>query len=237
MEFEVRNKKSNYELVQIDKNIRSIVNIIDGETVSAIFRTKDKEFKTQAYLRVTSDGQLSLRKYGSKLIQEYYKERNSKPIYCEIRKGNFELEFIEYYECLKNLIYKHRNLGYGKSTRLSEGFTESLCRYKLKLFTIKDRMYDAIDSDENLIEIKSTYDNNGSTTISTKAKFDYLLWMAFDIEKDEINIYKITYDTLKSELTNKSSKDRVSITLSKFITNIDKPYKKIKFDLESKIII
>lgn len=237
MEFKVNKIKDNYKLVQIDKNIIRTLNIIDGEIVSAIFRTKDKEFKTQAYLTVTSKGQLSLRKYGSKLIQEYYKERNSKQIYCDIRKGNFEEEFVEYYECLKNLIYKHRNLGYGKSTRLSEGFTESLCRYKLKLFTIKDRMYDAIDSDENLIEIKSTYDNNGTTTISTKAKFNYLLWMAFNIEEDEINIYKIKYDDVKSDIQAQTSKNRASITLSKFITNIDKPYKKIKFDLENKIMI
>lgn len=182
--FEVNKEKNSYDLLHIKSDVFTRLGLEGERKVLVTFKTDDESFKTRAYLTITNKNQLSLRAYGSKIISEYYKQEDSKQIYCEIKKGNFESDFIEYYLCLKNLICKHRELGYGKSTRLSEGFTESLCRYKLDLYTIKDRQYDAIDSNEQLIEIKSTYDNIGATTISTKAEFDYLLWMAFNIEKD-----------------------------------------------------
>lgn len=236
MGFEVNRGKNSYDLLHIKSEVFTKLGLKDEKKVLVTFKTDDESFKTRAYLTITNKNQLSLRAYGSNIISKYYKQEDSKQIYCEIKKGNFESDFVEYYLCLKNLICKHRYFGYGKSTRLSEGFTESLCRYKLGLYTIKDRQYDAIDSNEKLIEIKSTYDNIGTTTISTKAEFDYLLWMAFNIERDEISIYKISYNTLKPEIKSKVTRDRITITLSKFVTDINNPYKKIKFDLINKSI-
>lgn len=235
MEFEVKKSKTSFNLLDIPKEVFGNLESTIGKEVLAIFKTKDKSFNTRAYLTITNTNKLSLRKYGSNSISEYYNQEDSKQIYCEIKTGDFEKEFVEYYAALKTLIIKHRELGYGKSTRLSEGFTESLCRHRFQLYTITGKEYDAIDSNDKLVEIKSTYDNNGNTTISTSAKWDYLLWMAFNIEENKVNVYKIEYKTLKSELEN-NSKSRMSIMLSKY-TETQNPYRSFEFDVKNKKII
>lgn len=234
MEFEVKKSKTSFKLLDIPKEVFESLRSSIGSEVLAIFKTKDKSFNTRAYLKITNENQLVLRKYGSSAIYNYYKLTGSKTVYCEIKTGDFEKEFVEYYKALKTLIIKHRELGYGKSTRLSEGFTESLCRYMFQLYTITGKKYDAIDSNDKLVEIKSTYDSNGNTTISTSAEWDYLLWMAFNIEENKVNVYKIEYETLEPELK-KNSNSRMSIILSNY-TKTQNPYKSFEFDLKSKKI-
>jgi hypothetical protein len=233
-EFKISSKKSDFLLIQIPIVERDKLGIIDGEKILATFRTKDNEFKTQAYLTVTSGGQLSTRNYGANVISEHYKQSNNQDLYCNIRMGSFEAEFIEYYKLLKELIDKHIEFGYGKSTRLSEGFTENLCRYLFDLYTIKDRKYDAVDSNNRLVEIKSTCNGIGTTTISTKSEFDYLLWLSFDINTDEIKVYKINYEDVKSKIIS-NNKERITISLKNF-TDTTKPYKVLKIDIKNKTI-
>ena len=129
-------------------------------------------------------------------------------------KKVFEKDFIDYYNIFKQLSNKHKALGFGQSPRLSEGFTENLCRYILNLYKIKGRDYDAIDNLGKKIEIKATTSERGTVTINSDVEFDYLLWMYFDLAQDKLSIYKIEYREFKSKFD--VSSGRITINLDSF---------------------
>lgn len=195
----------------IPKIDRKSENIEDGDTLNIKIESKKDELHLSAYLNVTSGGQINITKYGIVEIKKQYELRPDDEVVCEYIKKDFEKDFIDYYNIFKQLSNKHKELGFGHSPRLSEGFTENLCRYILNLYKIKGRDYDAIDNLGKKIEIKATTSERGTVTINSDVEFDYLLWMYFDLAQDKLSIYKIEYREFKSKFD--VSSGRITINL------------------------
>ncbi|MGE7672992.1 hypothetical protein ACQKMV_05310 [Lysinibacillus sp. NPDC094403] len=127
---------------------------------------------------------------------------------------------------LYNLILEY---DFGAGISLPSRFTEQLCRqlYNLKKYEVKDntkdtnkKAFDAVDEHGNNIEIKATTSKSSSTTISTE-EFDLLYWMRFSLDTDELFIYSITGEEIRSnsEYQEIIKDPRNNITLKKFLTD------------------
>ena len=208
-------KKDNKpDKVVIPKCIRDKEGIKDKDKLKVEIKSNNKKLNLNAYLNITSGGQISITKYGRVEIEKHYELYPNDQIICFYSKENFEKNFIDYYLLFKQLADKHKELEFGKAPRLSEGFTENLCRYIYALYKVKGRDYDAIDNKGNNVEIKATTSKSGTVTINSDVEFDYLLWMYFDLDKDELSIYKINYDSFKSKFDKTSG--RITVNLSSF---------------------
>lgn len=207
-------KDNNFDKLQILKESMSKEEIKDGDILRVDIKSDNKKLNLSSYLKVISKGQISITKYGRVEIEKHYELYSSDNIRCIYSKQNFDEDFIDYYKKFKELAYKHKELGFGNSPRLAEGFTESLCRYIRKLYKVKGREYDAIDNKGNNVEIKATTSKSGTVTINSDVEFDYLLWMYFDLDNDELLIYKLNYDSFKSRFDTTSG--RITVNLSSF---------------------
>jgi hypothetical protein len=128
-------------------------------------------------------------------------------------------DLVKYYFKYKELVLLHRELGFGKAPRSSEGFTESIC---CNLFghiraTEVQRKYDLRDpSSGSKIEVKATTETDGSTTINPNSVFDYLYWVVFLLDQDTITIKKIEYAEFENFRSTCGSQKRANITLKNF---------------------
>lgn len=104
-----------------------------------------------------------------------------------------EEKFNKYYSAMKGLYLLHRAYNFGKSPDIPSGFSESLGRHLLSASKGEDRTHDAICPNGSCIEIKATGTNAGKTTISNSNRFDVLVWMSFDFEKDMVHLYEMPY--------------------------------------------
>jgi hypothetical protein len=102
-------------------------------------------------------------------------------------------KFTSYYFALKKLYELHRKYEFGKSPDIPSGFSEMLCRHILSLDRGSDRTHDAIDNDQNKIEIKATGTPQGKTTISYTNKFDILFWVFIEFDTDSAHIYEFQF--------------------------------------------
>lgn len=188
--------------------------INDGDKLKVEIKSQNGKLNLKCYLGVMSGKQMRITKYGIAEIDKHYKLYPEDEISCIYEKKDFQKDFIDYYRLFKALAKKHRDLGFGKSPRLAEGFTENLCRYLFKLYKIKGRDYDAIDNTGNNVEIKATTSEKGTVTINSDVEFDYLLWMHFDIDNDNLSIYKMPYSYFKEKF--KLTYGRITIDLNSF---------------------
>ena len=207
-------KGNSFDKLQILKKSMIEENIKDGDILRVDIKSDNKKLDLSSYLNVISNGQISITKYGRVEIEKHYELYLSDNIRCIYSKQNFDEDFIDYYKKFKELANKHKQLGFGNSPRLAEGFTESLCRYICKLYKVKGRDYDAIDNKGNNVEIKATTSKSGTVTVNSEVEFDYLLWMYFDLDNDELSIYKLNYDSFKSKFDITSG--RITVNLSSF---------------------
>lgn len=220
--------------LQIPKSDIKEENIKDKDKLKVEIKSNNNKLYLKAYLNVTSGGQISITKYGMIEVKKHYELYPDDEVVCLYNKEDFETNFADYYEKFKELAKLHKKLRFGYSPRLPEGFTENLCRYLYGLYEVKGREYDAIDNIGYNVEIKATTSETGTVTINSDIEFDYLLWMYFNLEKEdnELCIYKLKYDLLKEKLS--SSSGRVTISLNSFINdnNLDKVFKINKDSIE-----
>lgn len=217
-------KDNKHDKLQIPKQDSNSEGIKDKDKLKIEIKSKSGKLHLNTYLNVTSNGQVSITRYGKVEIDKHYELYQNDEVTCFYKKDNFEKNFVEYYDLFKSLAQKHKELKFGKSPRLSEGFTENLCRYLYGLYKIKGRTYDAVDSRGNNVEIKATTSKEGTVTINSDIEFDYLLWMYFNLEEDILEIYKIKYNLFRKKL--KSNSDRITINLKRFTSKIlSKKYK------------
>lgn len=128
-------------------------------------------------------------------------------------------DLVKYYFKYKELVLLHRELGFGKAPRSSEGFTESICCNLFGHIRAEDvdRKYDLRDPHSGAkIEVKATTESDGSTTINPNSVFDYLYWVIFLLDQDTITIKKIEYADLKAFCEPCRSQKRANITLKNF---------------------
>lgn len=188
--------------------------IEDQNKLRVEIKSNNNKLYLNSYLNVTSGGQINITKYGVVEIDKHYELYPNDKVICFYNKEDFEKNFIDYYKLFKSLAEKHKKLGFGQSPRLSEGFTENLCRYLYGLYKIKGRIYDAIDGKGCSVEIKATTSIKGTVSINSDVEFDYLLWMYFDLDHDKLSIYKIKYSSFKEKFEFNS--DRITINLNLF---------------------
>ena len=134
-------------------------------------------------------------------------------------KSPRQSDLVKYYFQYKDLVILHRELGFGKAPRSSEGFTESICcvLFNLLRATNIEREYDLYDPNSGAkIEVKATTDISGSTTMNPHSVFDYLYWVVFLLDQDSIIIKKIEYEDLKSFRDSAENKKRSNVTLKNF---------------------
>lgn len=143
-----------------------------------------------------------------------------------------EKKFCKVYWKSKELYNLILEYDFGDGISLPSRFTEQLCRdlYKLEKYKVKDetidapksnkKAFDAIDKHGNNIEIKSTTSKSTATTIS-KEEFDLLYWMRFSLDTDELLIYSITGEEIRSnpKFQKIIESDRNNITLNQFLTD------------------
>ncbi len=128
-------------------------------------------------------------------------------------------DLVKYYFKYEELVLLHRELGFGKAPRTSEGFTESIC---CNLFghtraVEVQREYDLYDpQSDSKIEVKATTETDGSTTINPNSVFDYLYWVIFLLDQDTITIKRIEYADLESFRKACGNQKRANITLKNF---------------------
>ncbi len=122
-------------------------------------------------------------------------------------------KYTEYFFALKKVWTLHVNNNFCESPDIPSGFSESLCRHLLNLDRTNSPN-DACDSIDE-IEIKATGTNEGKTTISQINKFDYLIWMHFDFNDNEVSLYKLPYLMFNLDGT----KTRKSIRLLTIVKN------------------
>lgn len=124
-----------------------------------------------------------------------------------------EDDFLEYYECLKQLVLLHKKNEFGKNPPIPEVFSERLCRHVCNLDISNTRDFDAKTITNKKVEIKATGTEKGTTTINLNVEIDDLYWLVFNFVSDELKITTIPKANLpKPAPENKRS----SITLSKF---------------------
>ncbi len=216
-------KDNKHDKLQIPKQDSNSEGIKDKDKLKIELKSKSGKLHLNTYLNVTSNGQISITKYGTVEIDKHYELYPDDIVTCFYKKDDFEKNFTEYYEAFKLLALKHKKLEFGKSPRLSEGFTENLCRYLYGLYKIKGRTYDAVDSRGNNVEIKATTSKEGTVTINSDVEFDYLLWLYFNLDENVLEIYKIKYNFFKEKF--KDNSGRITINLNEFATNnLDKKY-------------
>lgn len=112
-----------------------------------------------------------------------------------------EPRFIEYYIVLKQLYVLHRQNGFGKHPPVPSGFSEAAGRQVRGLLECDTREYDAVDEAGLRYELKATGSASGTTTISTTAQFDWLLWIRVDFERDALLITDMPYDVFSFKTT------------------------------------
>lgn len=128
-------------------------------------------------------------------------------------------DLVRYYFKYKELVLLHRELGFGKAPRSSEGFTETICCNLFGHIRAEgvDRKYDLRDQHSGTrIEVKATTEAEGSTTINPNSVFDYLYWVIFLLDQDTITIKRIEYEDLRVFCEPFRSKKRTNITLKNF---------------------
>lgn len=133
-----------------------------------------------------------------------------------------EKDFCEFYWKMKELYELGKQFKFGSGISLPSLFTEELCRKIYGLSKSEGTEFDAVDKEGNVIEIKATLSPDGKTTMS-KAKFDILYWMYFDIEDNKVYIYKNSWEnfnngeSFKEKLNNNNN--RMNISLRKYMSS------------------
>jgi len=122
-------------------------------------------------------------------------------------------KYTEYYYALRKVWVLHINNNFGETPDIPSGFSEPLCRDLLNL-DLTNSSNDARDSTDEF-EIKATGTKEGKTTISQINKFNYLIWMYFDFNNNEVSIYKLPYLMFNFDGT----KTRKSIRLLTIVKN------------------
>lgn len=145
---------------------------------------------------------------------------------------------IVYYYKYRELVTLHREFGFGTAPRLSEGFTECLCKnlFGFEKVSGVNREYDLLNPLNNhCIEVKATTEDSGSTTINPYAKFDVLYWISFRIDFNGLWVREIPYENFDEIHRLESKSKRMNIQLKQFIKK-DHPKKIYKIcNIENRI--
>lgn len=134
-------------------------------------------------------------------------------------------KFIKYYGILKEFIKNTKEFDFGNGF-LPQKYTEGLCRTLLDLEESQGKDFDAIkvvDSEKKeTVEIKATLTKKGTTTLNIDKEFDWLYWMYFNFDNNELTIYEIEGKKLRDLYKeNKDGTGRINITLSDYKKGAD----------------
>ncbi|MBN1969394.1 MAG: hypothetical protein JXR48_03880 [Candidatus Delongbacteria bacterium] len=148
-------------------------------------------------------------------------------------------KYVVYYRKFKELVKLHREFEFGLNPQLPSVFSEGLSKLLLDYSNWDNRDFDA-KVDGKAVEIKATGSVEGTTTINLKKirknknNFAYLLWVYFDLDRDEILLKKITYENLEEKIKLiDNKKERESISLNLITSTLIAKY---KFNLKMKTL-
>lgn len=233
-----RKNKNNFSNWSIPIKIADSMKLTQPEYKYIIISTDDKKLYFEGKFRISSKGknngmQIVIPKSFSNEITMYNKKHREKKLNFEIMELTDE-KYIKYYSTLKTLRQLHQEFKFGRSPKIHEKFSESLIRYLLNLSKSNSNIYDAVDINDNNIEIKASTTSVGTVTINPNSKFDIIYWLYFNFDEDLLIIKKGKYSAFNEVFSGDKDK-RFTVNLSKYLGE-DSLYKKYRFDVDEGII-
>ena len=209
--------KTSFDLIQIPREFVTAHNIEDQTNRNFLVKDNSNSTFFEGWLRVCSEGQLRI----PKLVSEKMAPKKYTFFLKEISSADFQ----KYFDAFKSIASIHEALSFGVSPQVPSVFSESIARKYFKLykpvgiFSEDGRAFDAYDFNGRRYEIKASTTPQGTVTIRPDVKFDFLIWLYFDLANEKIVLRKAKYDVFRTFLAGKTGSARVTITLNTFQYN------------------